>query len=141
MIWRILSWHGTDDDGNFEITRADAAALAMTGLCGLDPDRISGCAEIAPQTAEPSASGASDPDTAAPETSTPSTPSYSGPVAECPSADRMARTTGEPATITNTIDSGKATYVSLQMQIAADPESAAKIAQAAEEAEVQSNLT
>lgn len=43
-------------------------------------------------------------------------------------------------TITNTIDSGKATYVNLQMQIAADPESAAKIAQAAEEAEVQSNL-
>ena len=28
VIWRILSWHGTDDDGNFEITRADAAALA-----------------------------------------------------------------------------------------------------------------
>lgn len=44
-------------------------------------------------------------------------------------------------TITNTIDSGKATYVNLQMQIAADPESAAKIAQAAEEAEVQSNIT
>lgn len=86
VIWRILSWHGTDDDGNFEITRADAAALAMTGLCGLDPDRIPGCAEIAPQTAEePSASGASDPDTAAPETSTPSTPSYNGPLAECPS--------------------------------------------------------
>ena len=86
VIWRILSWHGTDDDGNFEITRADAAVLAMTGLCGLDPDRIPGCAEIAPQTAEePSANGASDPDTAAPETSTPSTPSYNGPVAECPS--------------------------------------------------------
>lgn len=44
-------------------------------------------------------------------------------------------------TITNTIDSGKATYVNLQMQIAADPESAAKIRQAAEEAEVQSNIT
>ena len=44
-------------------------------------------------------------------------------------------------TITNTIDSVKATYVNLQMQIAADPESAAKIAQAAEEAEVQSNIT
>ena len=87
VIWRMLSWHGTDDDGNFEITRADAAALAMTGLCGLDPDRIPGCAEIAPQAAEePRASRASGPDTAAPETSTPSTPSYSGPVAECPSS-------------------------------------------------------
>ena len=86
VIWRILSWHGTDDDGNFEITRADAAALAMSGLCGLDYDRIPGCAEVVPQTAEePRASGASDPETADPETSTPSTPSYSGPVAACPS--------------------------------------------------------
>ena len=84
VIWRILSWHGTDDDGNFEITRADAAALAMTGLCGLDGDRIPGCADISPQAAEePRASGASDPDTADPDP-TPSTPSYDGPVAECP---------------------------------------------------------
>ena len=82
VIWRILSWHGTDDDGNFEITRSDAAVLAMTGLCGLDGDRIPGCAEISPQVAEePRASGASDPDTAAEST----TPSYNGPVAECPS--------------------------------------------------------
>ena len=83
VIWRILSWHGTDDDGNFEITRADAAALAMTGLCGLDGDRIPGCAGISPQAAEePRVSGASDPDTAAAESPT---PSYNGPVAECPS--------------------------------------------------------
>ena len=83
VIWRMLSWHGTDDDGNFEITRADAAALAMTGLCGIDSDRIPGCAEIAPQAAEePRASGASDPDTVAAESPT---PSYNGPVAECPS--------------------------------------------------------
>ena len=40
VIWRILSWQGTDDDGNFEISRADAAVLAMTGLCGLAYDRI-----------------------------------------------------------------------------------------------------
>ena len=46
VIWRILSWHGTDDDGDFEITRADAAVLAMTGLCGLDVDRIPGCAAV-----------------------------------------------------------------------------------------------
>lgn len=44
-------------------------------------------------------------------------------------------------TITNTIDSAKATYVSLQMQIATDPESAEKIHQAAEAAGVQSNIT
>ena len=47
VIWRILFWQGTDDDGNFEITRADAAVLAMAGLCGLDRDRIPGCAEVA----------------------------------------------------------------------------------------------
>ena len=83
VIWRMLSWHGTDDDGNFEITRADAAALAMTGLCGIDSDRIPGCADIFPQAVEePRASGASGPDTAAAESST---PSYNGPVAECPS--------------------------------------------------------
>ena len=46
VIWRMLSWHATDDDGNFEITRADAAVLAMTGLCGLDPDRIPACDAI-----------------------------------------------------------------------------------------------
>ena len=47
VIRRILSWQGTDDDGNFEITRADAAVLAMAGLCGLNRDRIPGCAEVA----------------------------------------------------------------------------------------------
>ena len=46
VIWRILSWQGTDDDGNFEISRADAAVLAMTGLCGLAPDRIPACAAV-----------------------------------------------------------------------------------------------
>ena len=44
-------------------------------------------------------------------------------------------------TITNAVDSGKATYVGLQMQIAANPESAAKIAQAAETAGVNFNIT
>lgn len=47
VIWRILSWQGTDDDGNFEISRADAAVLAMTGLCGLAYDRIPDCAAVA----------------------------------------------------------------------------------------------
>lgn len=85
VIWRMLSWHGTDDDGNFEITRADAAVLAMTGLCGLDPDRIPGCAQVASQ--NPPASGTSDPEAAAPQTSTPSTPTSIGaPVKECPSS-------------------------------------------------------
>lgn len=46
VIWRMLSWHGTDDDGNFEISRADAAVLAMTGLCGLDGDRIPACDDV-----------------------------------------------------------------------------------------------
>ena len=46
VIWRTLSWQGTDDDGNFEISRADAAVLAMTGLCGLEPDRIPACATV-----------------------------------------------------------------------------------------------
>ena len=43
----MLTWQGTDDDGNFEISRADAAVLAMSGLCGLDPDRIPACAAAA----------------------------------------------------------------------------------------------
>lgn len=60
VIWRILSWQGTDDDGNFEITRADAAVLAMTGLCGLDPGRIPACAAI---TSTPEAGGAPPPET------------------------------------------------------------------------------
>ena len=47
VIWRILTWQGTDDDGNFEISRADAAVLAMTGLCGLAYDRIPDCAAVA----------------------------------------------------------------------------------------------
>ena len=42
----MLTWQGTDDDGNFEISRADAAVLAMSGLCGLDPDRIPSCAAV-----------------------------------------------------------------------------------------------
>ena len=42
----MLTWQGTDDDGNFEISRADAAVLAMSGLCGLDPDRIPACAAV-----------------------------------------------------------------------------------------------
>ena len=46
VIWRMLSWQGTDDDGNFEISRADAAVLAMTGLCGLAADRIPACAAV-----------------------------------------------------------------------------------------------
>ena len=46
VIHRMLTWQGTDDDGNFEISRADAAVLAMSGLCGLDPDRIPGCAAV-----------------------------------------------------------------------------------------------
>ena len=47
VIHRMLTWQGTDDDGNFEISRADAAVLAMSGLCGLDPDRIPACAAVA----------------------------------------------------------------------------------------------
>ena len=47
VIRRMLDWQGTDDDGNFKITRADMAVLAMSGLCGLDYDRIPGCVEIA----------------------------------------------------------------------------------------------
>ena len=46
VIRRMLTWQGTDDDGNFEISRADAAVLAMSGLCGLDPDRIPACAAV-----------------------------------------------------------------------------------------------
>lgn len=46
VIHRMLTWQGTDDDGNFEISRADAAVLAMSGLCGLDPDRIPACAAV-----------------------------------------------------------------------------------------------
>ena len=46
VIDRMLTWQGTDDDGNFEISRADAAVLAMSGLCGLDPDRIPACAAV-----------------------------------------------------------------------------------------------
>ena len=46
VIQRMLTWQGTDDDGNFEISRADAAVLAMSGLCGLDPDRIPSCAAV-----------------------------------------------------------------------------------------------
>ena len=46
VIHRMLTWQGTDDDGNFEISRADAAVLAMSGLCGLDPDRIPSCAAV-----------------------------------------------------------------------------------------------
>ena len=46
VVHRMLTWQGTDDDGNFEISRADAAVLAMSGLCGLDPDRIPACAAV-----------------------------------------------------------------------------------------------
>lgn len=82
LIWRILSWHGTDTVGNFEMTRADAAVLAMTGLCGLDGDRIPGCVELAPQAVESTrvietpdpTHEAPDPTPAAPGTSTPNTP-------------------------------------------------------------------
>ena len=48
----MLTWQGTDDDGNFEISRADAAVLAMSGLCGLDPDRIPACAAVGAAAAE-----------------------------------------------------------------------------------------
>ena len=44
-------------------------------------------------------------------------------------------------TVVNTIDSDKATYINLQIDLAADPDSAAKIAQAAETAGVNSNIT
>ena len=44
-------------------------------------------------------------------------------------------------TVVNTIDSDKATYINLQIDLAADPDSAAKIAQAAEQAGVNSNIT
>ena len=46
VVGRMLRYHGTDDDGNLEISRADAAVLAMTGLCGLDHERIPGCADV-----------------------------------------------------------------------------------------------
>ena len=44
-------------------------------------------------------------------------------------------------TVANTIDSDKATYINLQIDLAADGDSATKIAQAAEQAGVNSNIT
>ena len=95
LIWRILSWHGTDAAGNFEITRADIAVLAMTGLCGLDGDRIPGCVELAPQAVESTrvietpdpTPGEPDPPLAGPETTTPSTPPSDDPADPDPDPD------------------------------------------------------
>ena len=60
VIQRMLTWQGTDDDGNFEISRADAAVLAMSGLCGLDPDRIPACAAVAAAASEAKSKAAYD---------------------------------------------------------------------------------
>ena len=60
VIQRMLTWQGTDDDGNFEISRADAAVLAMSGLCGLDPDRIPACAVAAAAASEAEVQAAYD---------------------------------------------------------------------------------
>ena len=60
VIRRMLTWQGTDDDGNFEISRADAAVLAMSGLCGLDPDRIPACAAVAAAVSEAEVQAAYD---------------------------------------------------------------------------------
>ena len=60
VIHRMLTWQGTDDDGNFEISRADAAVLAMSGLCGLDPDRIPSCAAVVAAASEAEVQAAYD---------------------------------------------------------------------------------
>ena len=60
VIQRMLTWQGTDDDGNFEISRADAAVLAMSGLCGLDPDRIPSCAAVGAAASEAEVQAAYD---------------------------------------------------------------------------------
>ena len=90
VIHRMLTWQGTDDDGNFEISRADAAVLAMSGLCGLDPDRIPSCAAVGAAASEAEVQAAYDRgyDDGIDDASTGSTPTVTTPPAPATSAQK-----------------------------------------------------
>lgn len=50
LVERLLD-HFTDDNDEFTLSRAEAAALLITGLCGLHPE-TTGCHHVAPRPAE-----------------------------------------------------------------------------------------
>ena len=96
VIHRMLTWQGTDDDGNFEISRADAAVLAMSGLCGLDPDRIPACAAVSEAEVQAAYDRGFDDglDATAPTGSTPTEP----PTGSTPTEPPTGSTPTEPPT-------------------------------------------
>ena len=102
VIHRMLTWQGTDDDGNFEISRADAAVLAMSGLCGLDPDRIPACAAVGADASEAEVQAAYNRgyddglDAATPTGSTPAEPPTGSTPAEPPTGSTPPPVTVPP---------------------------------------------
>lgn len=77
LVERLLD-RFTDDNGDFELLRGEAAALLITGICGLEPD-TAGCRDLpepeqAPTTTEPTTT---EPTTTEPTTTEPTTGDWS----------------------------------------------------------------
>ena len=93
LVERLLD-HFTDDNDEFTLSRAEAAALLITGLCGLHPE-TTGCQHVAPRPAETDDDDSTDDEET---TDDDSSGGSSGNIADGPKGDWRTYTEQDPVT-------------------------------------------